>query len=266
LKQPECGQCVRSQRECNFGKKHVFIINEFGGHKTKYRKSNSQLNDERVNDEDGSRVPAGSRSPPKYPTESSPHSKRTECAIARPVSTLTPLKQQLLAEANSHTLIQTGNELVPRPWTFTLSAFAGSIHALNSAPLSCYTAWIGRRNNEPYLVEASKRLYIQGLREVQDAVNNPSTALLDETLGACLALIIYEALECPDRSRIGYSYHVDGCARIVKLRGALMHQEGAAHNLFLAFRYIGVSLPTCPCLPLRCDRYTLTAISFPAFE
>lgn len=69
---------------------------------------------------------------------------------------------------------------------------------------------------------------------------NPRKALLDETFGACLALIIYEALECPDRSQRGYDVHIDGCSRLVKLRGARMHQDGAAHNLFRAFRYIDV--------------------------
>ncbi len=60
-------------------------------------------------------------------------------------------------------------------------------------------------------------------------------------LGACLGLIIYEALECPDRSRTGYAAHVAGCARIVKMRGTSMHQTGAAHELFRTFRYIAVS-------------------------
>lgn len=69
---------------------------------------------------------------------------------------------------------------------------------------------------------------------------NPRKALLDETFGACLGLIIYEALECPDRSQRGYDVHIDGCSRLVKLRGARMHQEGAAHYLFRAFRYIDV--------------------------
>ena len=129
-----------------------------------------------------------------------------------------------------------------RPWTLAITAFGDSAHALNSAPLACYASWAGRRDKDPYLVEASQRLYVQGLREVQQAVNEPGTALRDETFGACLALIIYEALECPDRSYRGYNVHVEGCSRLVKLRGASIHQDGISHNLFKAFRYIDVCL------------------------
>lgn len=216
------------------------MLNDEGSHKTKYRKPAKGGQTANGNNT----ASASAVRDPILHGNSRPISFAESLAVSRPVSTLTALKEQLFAEANSCS--SPGSEpidqFVHRPWTFTLSAFARSIHALHSAPLSCYTAWIGRQNREPYLVEASRRLYIQGLNEVQAAVNDPATALLDETFGACLALIIYEALECPDRSRTGYSCHVEGCARIVKLRGASSHSEGAAHDLFRAFRYIGVRL------------------------
>ena len=91
-------------------------------------------------------------------------------------------------------------------------------------------------------MDASRRLYVEGLKEVQQAVDDTKTALKDETFGACLALILYEALECPDQSLMGYSMHVEGCLRLVRMRGASMHRDGAAHNLFRAFRYIGVCI------------------------
>lgn len=233
LDRPTCGQCTRSKRDCSYPAKHIFVHHE-GNHKTVYRKEDRSPTTEALK-------PSSDVS--QLPDDGSVRlTEQDTVTIFRPFGTLTALSQRWLAEASDApvTLLST-DQNVPRPWTYTISAFAGSVHALNSAPLSCYTAWIGRRRRERYLVEASRRLYIEGLKEVQAAVNDPASALRDETFGACLALIVYEALECPDRSRTGFSAHVAGCARIVKMRGAGMHQHGAAHDLFRAFRYIAVS-------------------------
>ncbi|KAK5175406.1 uncharacterized protein LTR77_000545 [Saxophila tyrrhenica] len=225
-----CGQCTKAKRECLYPQNHIFVHHE-GNHKTVYRKSDK----DRTVKKSGLPAPTPTSDTPCLPPKSF-----TSLAILQPIGTLSVLKQQFLSEACSKELLQSRELNAPKPWTYSLSTFAGSVYALNSAPLSCYTAWIGRRNREPWLVEASRRLYIQGLKEVQAAINDPTTALRDETLAACLTLIIYEALECPDRSRSGYAAHVAGCARIVKMRGPSMHQHGAAHQLFGAFRYIAL--------------------------
>ena len=152
----------------------------------------------------------------------------------------TALQQQLLAEAMFDGAPEFPEHFVPRPWAFTLSAFAGSIYSINSSSLACYAAWQGRSKGQPYLVEVSRRLYVQALSELQRAVRDGGIALKDETFGACTALMAYEALECPDESKMAFNKHVEGCSRLVQLRGAKVHQDGAAHELFRAFRYIEV--------------------------
>lgn len=239
LQGPICGPCVKSKRKCSFPQKHIFVLNDEGSHKTIYRKHASEpKRPEHVTSLVEPCIEANG------PSDSNTTDRVTPLdIIAQPIGTLTALKQQLLGDAfSSGTLLPSLDVDTRRPWTLTLAAFAGSIHALNAAPLSCFASWRGRQDGMPFLVEASRRLYVQGLREVQQAVNDTTSALRDETFGACLALIVYEALECPDRSRTGYSAHVQGCLRLVKLRGASMHKDGAAHNLFRAFRFIGVRI------------------------
>lgn len=237
FREPVCGPCGKSKRSCGYPKKHIFVLNDEGSHKTVYRK------------------PADTSKPVKSHTN--PTKNRTSLEISsnfdifsdtatwqlipRAVGAYAALKQQLLSDAYSKSIVQLGVQSIRSPWTLTLSAFAGSIHALNAGPLSCYTAWVGRQGRDPLLLEVSRRLYVEGLREVQGAVNDPVNALRDETLGACLALIVYEALECPDRSRSGYSFHVEGCSKLVKIRGASMHRDGVAHTLFCAFRNFGIT-------------------------
>ena len=236
---------MRSRRSCTFPQKHIFVLNDRGSHKTIYRKRANAARTE----------PSGAAEPPQAGTDldnaiesgrkNFPNPKSDELSIeiiTRPFGTLTALKQQLLVDACAGGPVFSTEHYRGRPWTLTVSAFADSAYSLSSAPLACYSSWLGRREKNPYLVEASQRLYVQGLKEVQEAVNDPKTALRDETFSACLSLIVYEALECPDRSQRGYDVHVDGCSRLVKLRGASLHQEGASHAVFRAFRFIGVSI------------------------
>lgn len=64
----------------------------------------------------------------------------------------------------------------------------------------------------------------------------------DETLAACMLLIMYEVFECPDGNFKGWEGHVRGCARLFELRGSKSYGEGLGMRLFLSFRQLEVSL------------------------
>lgn len=66
----------------------------------------------------------------------------------------------------------------------------------------------------------------------------------DETVAACMCLIIYEVAECPDQSIKGWVGHLKGCARLFQLRGPKMYRSEMAHRLFLTFRQIEVGHPS----------------------
>ena len=103
------------------------------------------------------------------------------------------------------------------------------------------TAKIGRRSDDQSLIHASLKLYTQGLQELQKALWDPQQMYADETLAACMALVMYEVFECPSSGRQAYLSHQQGCSRLVKLRGPKAHDSGLGHQVFISFRLHTVS-------------------------
>lgn len=156
---PPCGPCFRSNRECTFPQKHIFVLNTKGSHKTIYRKRTNSGEHGATHDP----VNAIYRPRNLEQPEIDQYSKNSSIAIGlRPFGTITALKQQLLVNAYAGNSIVTHEPYRGRPWALAITGFAGSIYALDSAPLACYASWIGRRDGLPYLVDLSRRLYVQG--------------------------------------------------------------------------------------------------------
>jgi hypothetical protein len=86
----------------------------------------------------------------------------------------------------------------------------------------------------------SRQVYGQALRALARALAESECRREDRTLAACMILAIYEVYECPAGSRDAYASHVDGCARLVEMRGPEAHRTLWAHSLFTAFRTMGV--------------------------
>ena len=51
-----------------------------------------------------------------------------------------------------------------------------------------------------------------------------------------MALTSYELIECPSGNYYGYLSHQGGLKRLIELRGPKAHNEGLAHQIYLAFR------------------------------
>jgi hypothetical protein len=113
--------------------------------------------------------------------------------------------------------------------------------ALEAAVLAMSTAKIGRLNNDPVLVKASLKSYVEGLWELQKALWDPKLMYRDETLAACMALWMYEVMECPSETLCGWISHFGGCERLVQLRGPEAHSSALGHQVFRAFRTTAVS-------------------------
>lgn len=122
------------------------------------------------------------------------------------------------------------------PWLLMLPQMSSMTKALELAILAVSTAKLGRVNDDPVMVNQSKRLYVIGLRELQRALWDPKLMFKDETLAACASLSVYEVLECPTESGKGWLSHQNGCARLIELRGADAHRFGISHELFRVFR------------------------------
>jgi hypothetical protein len=112
----------------------------------------------------------------------------------------------------------------------------GRLIDLLAAPTACYAAWQSRFYATPALEAIGLYSYHKGLVSLRSAITQPSAALSDAVLAACLSLMDYEIFECPDLHMMPYRWHRDACAKIIKLRGPERHQSGAGHELFLRFR------------------------------
>ena len=117
-----------------------------------------------------------------------------------------------------------------------------STKALDVSTMAFCMASLGRRHEDLVMLKDSLSLYVQGLHEVQRALWDPQLIYRDETLAACMALAIYEQLECPAANRRAHASHHDGIAKLIELRGAEAHSYGLAHQIFLAFRTHNVCL------------------------
>lgn len=174
------------------------------------------------------------------------------CDLTQTVSPVSAMRQQLLSYAITRTNADPDCDPSPtQSWAAPLIAFANSADDLLASPLACFTAWVSRKDDNPALMHVSQQFYLQGLAETRKALLNASLALKDQTLAACLALINYETVECPDHTLTPYRWHREGCARLIQSRGVDVHKDGLGHQLFLQFRRHGVQLP--PQHPETCD-------------
>lgn len=129
-----------------------------------------------------------------------------------------------------------------KPWLISLLEVPMKTRTLQASSLALSTAALGRAFKDEALVYESARLYGHGLSELQRAISSPRLAFDDETLAACLTLVMYEITECPAEGVHGYASHCKGLLALMKGRGPHAHVSGLGRQLFLATRLICVGL------------------------
>jgi hypothetical protein len=92
---------------------------------------------------------------------------------------------------------------------------------------------MGHMLDNQALVKQGLNCYIQGLQHLQKALYDLNLVREDGTLTACMALSLYEALECPNQGSEGYFNHCRGIIALIQSRGHEMHSSGLGHQLFL---------------------------------
>jgi hypothetical protein len=112
--------------------------------------------------------------------------------------------------------------------------------ALEASVLAIATAKLGRVSENEVLIRESLKFYVNGLWELQKALWDPKLMYKDDTLAACMALIMYEISECPDKTIMALVAHMKGCAKLVELRGPDAYCSDFSHELFVSFRVIEV--------------------------
>jgi len=127
-------------------------------------------------------------------------------------------------------------------WISMLPTLPSFTPSLEASILAVCISSLGRLNNDQGLIRESLKFYVQGLWELQKALWDPKVAYKEENLAACMCLVIYEAVECPDKNLTGWINHVKGLAYLFKLRGPTAYSTDFSHELLLSFRQIEVSL------------------------
>ncbi|KAH7391597.1 hypothetical protein BKA64DRAFT_678013 [Cadophora sp. MPI-SDFR-AT-0126] len=243
LERPACNTCIKSSRACEgYQDAPIFIID---------KRSKPSVPKEQT------QSPKSTTLSPKsdIPITAKPFStdsevtrlERTICTkeaykslwhISSP-HTRSVYREQILSEFLTN-YPQSPSEPRAGSWLALLPSHPTYTTALEASILAVCTAKLGRTNNDQALVKESLKFYVQGLWELQRALWDEKLMYRDETVAACMCLIIYEVAECPDQSIKGWVGHLKGCARLFQLRGPKMYRSEMAHRLFLTFRQIEI--------------------------
>lgn len=246
LERPACNTCIKSSRECGgYQDAPIFILD----HRSKT--TGSTKSESSSTQEASSTLISNLMSLPVKPDVNS-----KETNLERTITTKEAYKslwhlssppiravyrQQILSEFLCN-YPQSASEPKAGSWLALLPGHPTYTTALEAAILAVCTAKLGRMNNDRSLVHESLKFYIQGLWELQKALWDSNLMYKDETAAACMCLIMYEVIECPDKNLKGWTGHMKGCARLFELRGPKAYNSEFGHRLFISFRQIEVSV------------------------
>ncbi|KAJ5164297.1 uncharacterized protein N7500_006127, partial [Penicillium coprophilum] len=127
-----------------------------------------------------------------------------------------------------------------RSWIPLLGELRSKSEALEMSSAAVAASALGHMFHDHALVKQGLSYYTQGLRQLQKALWDPSLMREDGTLAACMALSLYEALECPNLGSEGYFNHCRGLIALIQSRGHGAHSSGTGHRLFLGVRVPGI--------------------------
>ncbi|KUJ10456.1 uncharacterized protein LY89DRAFT_740167 [Mollisia scopiformis] len=125
-------------------------------------------------------------------------------------------------------------------WLYMLPSHPHFTAALEASSLAVCTAHLGHINSSPTLTQESLKFYVQALWELQKALWSDDLMYRDETLAACMLLIMYEVTECPDKTIGAWQGHMAGCSKLFETRGPDSFNEEFGHKLFMTFRQLEI--------------------------
>jgi len=163
------------------------------------------------------------------------------------------LHQHLPAERRD---ANSSKSTLPNDWLLQLRDVDMRSPALKTSTAAFFAARVARINNDRNLAHQSRSMYVDGLRQLQDAMASPRTRLSDETLAACMALSLYELTGSEGGTPGAYMAHMRGAMMLLELRGPDASASPLGHSLFLDLRVheVGTLLSLQPPAPGVCLR------------
>lgn len=268
LEKPECRTCLKSSRVCTgYQRERIFLLDqrtEGKGPKC-YRKPVNHTAAV-VTEHKRKTIPLKKQFEktvhPIIPEEITPVAR-----ILTP-SLRSVYREQILSDLvelsipDSYQIIenQRASESQPGSWFAMLPSLPDMTSALETALFAISIAKLGRIKQDPGLIHESLKFYTGGLIELQKALWSPRLMYRDETVAASMALVLYEAMECPERSIAGWRNHMHGCVKLFELKGPKAFNSIFGHQVFLSFRLMEIQLalterrPTFLADPVWIDR------------
>ncbi|KAK0751820.1 hypothetical protein B0T18DRAFT_318071 [Schizothecium vesticola] len=143
------------------------------------------------------------------------------------------LHQHLPAESRD---ANSSKSILPNDWLLQLRDVDMRSPALKTSTAAFFAARVARINNDQNLAHQSRSMYVDSLRQLQDAMASPRTRLSDETLAACMALSLYELTGSEGGTPGAYMAHMKGAMMLLELRGPDASASPLGHSLFLDLR------------------------------
>lgn len=142
------------------------------------------------------------------------------------------------------------NEIWPIPktrnWLLEVKDAPTPTPALEYSILSICLAGIGRNARNEALIREGLSMYTKGLSQLRQTLRNPKARSDDETLAACVALIMFESTECPAQSIESCMAHYRGAMNLLLLRPPEAYASGMAHCMLEQLRILSVSAQASP--------------------
>ncbi|CAG8030455.1 unnamed protein product [Penicillium salamii] len=235
---PVCAKCIRSNRQCGgYRKETVFVLVQPAA-----ERKHTFI-----------RSPSTPSSSP-LEIENMEPTKSSLATVAHSNDSPHPFPETSLAYGILHRTMESHNlfqvfisrcfptHLLPTPqsWIPLLGDLSSRVEALEISTAAIAASAIGHMFHHDYLIKQSLKYYTRGLNQLQRALRDPDIMREDGTLAACMALSLYEALECPNPGPEGYFNHCHGLVALVKARGQHMHSSSVGHRLFLGVRVPGI--------------------------
>ncbi|KAM5492885.1 hypothetical protein McaMca56_006924 [Microsporum canis] len=241
LQRPACTQCMQSTRECTgYPDKNVFVFVSPGSKKKRSDVKGCKSGEENtstasIDSRDSLEITAYKKNP-LYPFTENSNANRmimrnSDCIglINAFISDCFPLDEQHFAYTSDG-----------KPWTYFLTEIPMKSRVLESASVALAAASLGRMHGKPQLSREGLKFYTRSLNQLQKALWDKNKMLEDETLFSCMALSMFEVIECPSNGKSAVESHCKGMMELVRARGVAAHTSGSGYALFLAMRPAGI--------------------------
>ncbi|KAI4935887.1 hypothetical protein J4E85_001214 [Alternaria conjuncta] len=242
---PECNTCVRRGTKCpGYRPAQAFILHNFDAHgekpslikedENRYKYA-SQASSSSQNDATFSSKAIVRREDAQMEPEDAPLPKQVSAVAADRIQHLGTFIALYLPRAEGPALPPPSALMLGLPTMPANSpVLMAAIDALSAAQLA-----VNNRNHP--LIHRSRSLYGTALSQMLRAIQDPVTALKDETLLSTYMLTLYEVFVGVTQGH-GFFYHVQGLLHLLKQRGPASFESRLSMQIFHAIRYNSLSI------------------------